>query len=72
MFIYFERENALVGERQSRKEKENPKQVLCCQTGTEPDMGLDPTNCEIMTRTEIKSQTLTTEPPRYPFKNIYI
>ena len=35
---------------------------------TEPDVGLELTNCEIMTRAEIKSQISTTGPPRRPKK----
>ena len=38
-----------------KKKKQNPKQAL---HGAEPDAGLELTNREIMTRAEIKSQTL--------------
>ena len=46
-FIYFERESTNRGGAQRERERENPKQALGCQA--EPNMGLDPINCEIMT-----------------------
>ena len=42
MFIF---ERARVGEGQREKETQNLKQA----PGTEPDVGLKPTNCKIMT-----------------------
>ena len=57
MFIYFERKTeggrALAGEEQTV----NPKQAPC-RLRAEPDTELDLMNHEIMTRAEIKSQTL--------------
>ena len=42
-FIYFEREHEQVGEGQRERKRENPKEAL------HRDMGLESTNCEIMT-----------------------
>ena len=39
-----------------------------CTVSAEPDVGLDPTNHEIMTRAEIKSQTLNQVSPRVPLR----
>ena len=33
---------------------------------TEPDAGLEPTDCEIITDSELKSDAQPTEPPRRP------
>ena len=52
MFILRKRKRALVGEGQ----RENPKQALHT-VSKKPNTGLDPTNSEIMTSVEIKSQT---------------
>ena len=55
MFI-FKREGAQAGEGQREGER-----ILSrlCAVRAEPDVGLDPINCEIMTLAEIKNQTLT-------------
>ena len=45
--IYFERKTSSMG----RAERENPKQALRCSI--EPDVGLNPTTREIMTRAKI-------------------
>ena len=45
LFIYFEGESGGGAERESKRE--NPKQVPSCQHRA--DVGLEPTNCEIMT-----------------------
>ena len=60
MFIYLkERERASmwaqVGERERQMKRKNAKQV---PLGTEPDVGLDLTNREIMTWAQIKSWML--------------
>ena len=59
MFIYFERvrvrQSTSRGGAESEGERE-PKQALA--VGTEPDVGLQVTNHEIMTRAETKSRTL--------------
>ena len=49
--IYFERERALTQMGRGRERaKENPKQALPCVTASsEPEIGLEPTNHEIMT-----------------------
>ena len=54
MFIYFwetERDRAWAGEGQRKKETQNLKQAPGPEqaVSTEPDAGLEPTNCEIMT-----------------------
>ena len=46
-----------VGEGQRERERENPKQALHC-LHTEPDVGLNPKNFEIVTWAETKSLTL--------------
>ena len=45
MIIYFERERESVS--RGRAERENLKQVLSA-VSMEPNVGLNPTNCEIM------------------------
>ena len=54
MFVYFESE--LVGEGQRKRKRENLRQAPTIST--EPGAGLEPMNCEIMARAEIKSLTL--------------
>ena len=51
-------ERAWEGEGQRERVRDDPKQVQLCAVSTEPDLGLDPINLEIMTQTKIKSQTL--------------
>ena len=66
MFIlFFERETererererararAQAGEGQSEREAQNPKQAPGSELSAEPDLGLELTNCEIMTRAEV-------------------
>ena len=55
LFIYFEKREREQGRgRQRGKDRENPKQVLCTVT-KEPDVGLEPMNCEMMTWAKTKS-----------------
>ena len=57
--IYSERERER--ERTSRGGAERGRQRILsrlCAVSTEPDVGLEPTNREMMTQAEIKSQTL--------------
>ena len=56
MFIYFERERERAGDKQREGEIEYPSSLLT--VSTEPGVGLDLMNPEIMTRVEIKSWTL--------------
>ena len=51
-FTYFERQ------RERGKEREKPKKVPRSALSTGPDVGLDPTNHEIMTWAKIKNQML--------------
>ena len=53
MFVYVERERASTSEGGAERESQADS-ILCM----EPDVGLDCTNHEIMTRAEIKSWTL--------------
>ena len=52
-----ETETALVGEGKRERGRERIPSRLCT-VSTEPTVGLEPTNHEIMTSAEIKSQTL--------------
>ena len=60
MFIYFvigrERESKLRNRERERERERIPSRTHA--VSTEPDMGLELTNSEIVTRAEIKSQTL--------------
>ena len=65
LFIYLEREHKQGRGRERKGEREY--QVNSELISTEPDAGLDLTNCEIMTWAETKSRMLqSTEPPRCP------
>ena len=65
MFIYFEREQAWVEEGQREQERENPKQVLCCQHRARCGLGL--TNHKIITWAKmLKSQMLRLSHPGAP------
>ena len=68
MFIYFwQRDRAWAGEGQRERETQNPKQAPGSElSGTEPDMGPEPTDCETMTRAEVgRSTNRTTQAPLY-------
>ena len=52
VFIYFERKSRGEAEREGDR---IPSRL--CTSGTEPDVGLEPTNCEIVTSAKIKSRT---------------
>ena len=55
--------------RETERERENPKQALHC---TEPNLGLDPRNREIVTRAKILGSTSQlTEPPRHAGMGIF-
>ena len=56
--IYFEKERACVGDLQRKREKENPKQAPHCLCA-EPNAGLNPMNCEIVTWGEMRARRLT-------------
>ena len=61
MFIYlfWEREREIESEQERGREREGDRIPNRIHTvSTEPDAGLKPTNCEIMTWIEIKSQAL--------------
>ena len=45
------------GGAESEREGGNPKEAPLCFVSAEPDVGLESTNREIVTRAEIKSQT---------------
>ena len=51
--VLWEKESASKEEAEREGKRENP-----CADSTEPDAGLDPVNHEIMTRAEVKGQTL--------------
>ena len=73
MFI-FERKTAQTGEGQREGETQNPKQAPGSKlSAQEPDAGLEPTNCEIMTWAEVGRSTdwATQAPPKF-FKNVYL
>ena len=55
-FILGEGERACTQAGEGRERERTPGRL--CTVSTEPDMGLDPTNHEIMTLAEIRSQTL--------------
>ena len=57
LFNYFERERERVSQGWGERGRERVPGRLRT-VSTEPDAGLDPTNCEIMTQVEIKSQML--------------
>ena len=57
MFTYLFRERAQAEEGQKERERERIPNRLYT-VSPEPDVGLEPTNWEIMTCAEIKSQTL--------------
>ena len=57
MFIFILRERAGEGQRERERERERIPSRLHV-TSAEPEAGLELTNCEIMTRVEIKSQAL--------------
>ena len=57
LFTYFEREKECEqGEGHREREREIPSRLHT--VSAEPDMGLKPTPCEIMTQAEIESWTL--------------
>ena len=47
LYLFILRDRARVGEGQRERKRENPKQALSA-ISTEPDVGLDLTNCDIM------------------------
>ena len=50
-----------MGEEQRERERERERERISsrlCAASAEPDTGFDPTNCEIVTLVEIKSQML--------------
>ena len=47
VYLFREREREKVEEGRRERERENPKQAPTLSA--EPDLGLEPTNCEIMT-----------------------
>ena len=53
-YLFWERKTVWVGEGQKEREKDNSKQPPCSQ----PDAGLDLTNCEILTWAKIKRRRL--------------
>ena len=53
LFIYFEREREQKAQRESERESQAASAL-----STEPNVGLEPTNCEIMTRAKTKSRML--------------
>ena len=59
MLIYYfferERERASAGEEQREKGRERIPSRLCA-VSVEPEVGLDPMNCEIVTRIKIKGR----------------
>ena len=57
LFFYFERERAQAEERQRERGRERIPSRLCT-VSTESDVGLELTNCEIMTLAETKSLML--------------
>ena len=56
MFI-FEREGECEWARGRERGRHNLKQAPGSAVSTEPDAGLEPTNCEIMTRVEVGHST---------------
>ena len=59
MFIYFERDRVWAGEGQREREGDTESEAgsRLWTVSTEPNVGLEPTNCEIMTRAEVGSPT---------------
>ena len=75
LFIYFERDRERKKENMNRGGTEKGRERIptrLCAPSTEPDVGLEPTNYEIMAWAEIKSRTLnqlSAHKIRHHFKN---
>ena len=67
-FVYFKRVCTSTGGTETVRAREREIPSRLCNVNAEPGVGLDLTNCEIMTWAKIKSWMFSQQPPRRPCK----